>query len=211
MNEEQAILDFFGRAENLSLGLSVAEQMDELRLRMNNQVWRDLLIRMKSFVSERELPWQIELTEDRNASDRLVGLYFAARLEQEVHLRPMVEQQFLGGEWRVYFGLMWSAAPTPELLGLPPVNNLKVSLQLAGFKANESFLAWQWTAFHPRRRDFLLRYSQRPEALLDEMAAILKTMLTDHGAALALANAALQNAPHSTTVSLAQLRKNLPG
>jgi hypothetical protein len=41
MNEEQAVLDFFSRTENLSLGLSVAEQMDELRVQMNNRLWRD--------------------------------------------------------------------------------------------------------------------------------------------------------------------------
>ena len=42
MNEEQEVLKFFAQTENLSLGLSVAEQMDKLREQMNNRLWRDL-------------------------------------------------------------------------------------------------------------------------------------------------------------------------
>lgn len=206
MNEEQAVLDFFATTENLPLGLAVAEQMDRLREQMNTRLWLELLPRLNALVEEHKLAWRVEPTEDKNAPDSLVGLHYTTRTEQPLYLRPMVEQQYLGGEWRVYFGLMWSAAPTPDQLGLPAVSSLKASLQKAGFKSNENFLAWQWTAFHPRRKDFLLRYSQQPEKLLGDMEAILKTLLIDYGTPIELANAALQNAPRSMTVSLNQLR-----
>jgi hypothetical protein len=117
-----------------------------------------------------------------------------------------MEQQCLGGIWRIYFGLMWSASPSPDQLGLPAVSSLKAALQTAGFKSNENFLAWQWTTFHPRRKDFLLRYSLQPEKLLGEMEAILKTLLIEHGVSIEQANAALKAAPRSTAVSLDQLR-----
>ncbi len=206
MNEEQAVLDFFSRTENLPLGLSVAEQMDELREQMNNRLWRDLLGRAKALTDLHGLMWQVELTEDKNAPDGLVGLHCAMSSEQALYLRPMMEQQCLGGIWRIYFGLMWSASPSPDQLGLPAVSSLKAALQTAGFKSNENFLAWQWTTFHPRRKDFLLRYSLQPEKLLGEMEAILKTLLIEHGVSIEQANAALKAAPRSTAVSLDQLR-----
>jgi hypothetical protein len=209
MNEEQAVLDFFAQTENLPLGLSVAEQMDRLREQMNNRLWLELLPRLNALIKEHELAWHVEPTEDKNAPDSMVGLHCTTHTEQPLYLRPMMEQQYLGGEWRVYFGLMWSAAPSPDQLGLPAVISLKESLQNAGFKNNESFLAWQWTAFHPRRKDFLLRYAHRPEQLLGDMEAILKTLLIDYGTSITQANAALQNAPRSMTVSLNQLRSKL--
>ena len=119
----------------------------------------------------------------------------------------MMEQQYLGGEWRIYFGLMWSAAPSPDQLGIAAVNSLKASLQNAGFKNNENFLAWQWTAFHPRRKDFLLRYSQQPEKLLGDIEAIFKTLLIDHRVAIEQANAALKTAPRSLTASLESIAR----
>ncbi len=180
MNEEQAVLEFFSRTENLSLGLSVAEQMDELRVQMNNRLWRDLQGRLNSMTVLHGLAWQVEITEDRNAPDSLVGLHCIPRLEQALHLRPMMEQQYLGGIWRIYSGLIWSAPPSPDQPGLPAVSALKAALQTAGFKSNENFLAWQWTAFHPRRKDFLLRYSLQPEKLLGEMETILQTLLIGH-------------------------------
>jgi hypothetical protein len=209
MNEEQAVLEFFAQTENLSLGLSVAEQMDKLREKMNNRLWLELLSRLNALIKEHGLAWYLEPTEDKNAPDCLVGLHCNTSTEQLLYLRPMVEQQYLGGEWRIYFGLMWSTAPSPEQLGIPAVNSLKASLQNASFKNNESFLAWQWTAFHPRRKDFLLRYAHRPEQLLGEMEAILKKLLIDYATAITQANTALQNAPRSVTVSLNQLRSKL--
>src|ERR1022692_3055576 len=158
MNEEQAVLDFFAKEENLPLGLAVAEQVDRQREQMNNRLWLELLPHLNALINQHGLDWQVEPTEDRNAPDSLVGLHCTPRAGQAIYLRPMLEQQYLGGVWRIYFGLMWSAAPSPDQLGLPAVRNLKESLQQAGFKSNENFLGWQWTTFHPRRKDFLLHY-----------------------------------------------------
>jgi hypothetical protein len=121
----------------------------------------------------------------------------------------MLEQQYLGGVWRIYFGLMWSAAPTPDQLGLPAVRRLKASLQNAGFKGNENFLAWQWTAFHPRRKDFLLGYAQHPEKILGGIEAIFRTLLIEHRMEIDQANAALSTVPRGLAVSLNQLRDEL--
>lgn len=205
MNEEQAVLDFFAKDENLPLGLSVAEQMDRIREQMNTRFWRELLKHVDLLINEHELTWQVEPTEDRNAPDSLVGLHCNLRAEQPCYLRPMLEQQYLGSSWRIFFGLMWSATPTPEQLCLPAVSALKESLQQAGFKNNENFLAWQWTAFYPRRRDFLLRFSQQPEILLNDATAVLNKLLAEHCATIAQANAALQTATRSMTISLHRL------
>jgi len=35
----------------------------------------------------------------------------ASRAQNNPIPAPMIEQQYLGGAWRIYFGLMWSAAP----------------------------------------------------------------------------------------------------
>jgi hypothetical protein len=209
MNEEQAILDFFSQPENLQLALSVAAQTDQLRVQMNNRFWRELLSRLKALIEEYGLAWHADLTEDKNSPDSLVGLHCVSPTERQIYLRPMMEQQYLGGEWRVYFGLAWTNKPTPDLHSLSAVSNLKKSLQKSGFKSNESFLAWQWTAFHPRRKDFLLRYQQQPEKLLDDIEAMFKTLLMEHSASIEQANAALQSAPHSLATSLNQLRDEL--
>lgn len=211
MNEEQAVLNFFAQQENLPLGLSVAEQMDQIREQMNTRFWQELLQRLDASTDEKstgghEATWVVEPTEDRNAPDSLVGLHCRLRAEQALYLRPMLEQQYLGGQWRIFFGLMWSATPSPDRLALPAVAALKQSLQNAGFKHNENFLAWQWTAFYPRRRDFLLRYAQQPEKLLDDVEAVMKPLLTDHRTLIEQANAALQTTPRSMTISLDQLR-----
>ena len=211
MKEQQAVLDFFSKTENLPLGLAVAEQMDTLREQMNTRFWQALQQRLDALINEHALPWQVTATEDRNAADSLVGLYCSLRTGQEMYLRPMMEQQYLGGNWRIYFGLMWSAAPSTDLLALPAVIALKESLQQAGFKNNESHLAWQWTRLHPRRKDFLLRYAQQPETLLDDAQAFLQTLLLEHRDAIAAANAALQTAPRSLAGSLNQLRDELIG
>lgn len=206
MNEEQAVLNFFAQPENLPLGLSVAEQMDGIREQLNCRYWRELLPRLDALINALALPWNIALTEDKNAPDNLVGLHCGLRTEQPIYLRPMLEQQYLGGTWRIYFGLMWSATPTPEQLALPAVGALKQTLQDAGYKNNANFLAWQWTGFHPRRRDFLLRYAQHPETVLEETVAILNKLLTEHRNSIEQANDALQAAPRSMAVSLDQLR-----
>jgi hypothetical protein len=209
MNEEQAILDFFAQSENLSLGLSVAEQMDKLREKMNNRLWLELLSRLEKTIKEHELAWRLEPTEDRNAPDCLVGLHCTTMTEQALYLRPMMEQQFLGGEWRIYYGLMWSHTPSPEQLGIAAVNSLKKSLQNGGFKNNESFLAWQWTAFHPRRKDLLLRYAQQPEKLLADIENKFRSLLIDHREAIESANAALKSLPRGLASSLDRLRDEL--
>lgn len=206
MNEEQAVLDFFAREENLPLGLAVAEQMDKLREQMNNRLWRELQQRLATLINAHGLAWQVELTEDKNAPESLAGVHCSALPKQELYLRPMVEQQYLGGEWRIYFGLMWSETPSPDHLGSAAVSRLKESLQQAGFKNNTGFLAWQWTAFRPRHRDFLLRYIREPEKLLGEMEAILKTLVISHSDSIELANSALRSVPRSTAISLDRLR-----
>ncbi|MBI3479771.1 MAG: hypothetical protein HY016_05365 [Nitrosomonadales bacterium] len=209
MKEEQAVLDFFARTENLPLGLAVAEQMDELRVRMNTRFWQELHVRLQALIAAQQLPWHIEMTGDKNAPDSLLGLHCSIVPEQALYLRPMLEQQHLGGAWRIYFGLIWSAPPSPAQLTLPDVTRLKAALQNAGFKSNENFLAWQWTAFHPRRKDFLLRHAQQPEKLLDEVAAIFSALLIEHRALIEQANTALQSAPRGLTGSLNQLRDEL--
>jgi hypothetical protein len=206
MNEQQAVLDFFAQTENLPLGLAVAEQMDRLREQMNMRFWQALQQQLDTLINEHALPWQVTATEDRNAADSLVGLYCTLRPEQELYLRPMMEQQNLGGNWRIYFGLIWSATPSPDQLALPAVITLKESLQQAGFKNNENHFAWQWTTLHPRRKDFLLRYAQQPEALLNDAQAYLQTLLLEQRDLIAAANAALQTAPRSMAISLTQLR-----
>jgi hypothetical protein len=209
MNEEQAVLDFFAQSENLPLGLSVAEQMDRLREQMNTRLWRALQPRFNTLLKEHELAWQVEPTEDKNAPDNLVGLHCTISMGQLLYLRPMMEQQYLGGVWRIYYGLMWSASPSPDQLGLPAVSSLKASLQKAGFKSNENFLAWQWTEFHPRRKDFLLRYADQPEKLLGDIEAIFRTLLIEHRVSIEEANVALKSVRNNLAVSLNQLRNEL--
>jgi hypothetical protein len=210
MNEEQAILDFFSQPENLPLALSAAEQMDELRKQMNNHLWRELQSRLNALIKEQGLAWRVELTEDRNAPDSLVGLHCTLLTEQQLFLRPMMEQQYLGGDWRICFGLVWSAVPAPDQLRLTHVSRLKSSLQKSGFKNNENFLAWQWTVFHPRRKDFLLSYSRQPEKLLDDVVAIFGKLLVNHRELIEQANEALKTARFcSLSASLDRLRDEL--
>lgn len=210
MKEEQAILDFFSQPENLSLSLSVAEQVDRLRVQMNNRFWRQLLADLGILIKEQGLAWRAEPTKDKGADDSLIGLNCIPLTEQQTYIHPMMEQQHLGGEWRIYFGLMWSAPPTTGQLRSVAVRSLKNSLQAAGFKSNESFLAWQWTKFYPRSRNFLLRYANQPEKLLDETSATLKILLTDHLEAIKHANDTLAEIQQrSLSSSLDQLRDEL--
>ena len=206
MNEEQSVLNFFSQSENLELGLSVAEQMDGIREQLNSRYWRELLPHLDSLLKELSLEWNCALTEDKNAPENLVGLHCSVRVEQPPYLRLMLEQQYVGGSWRIYFGLMWSDTPSPEQLALPAVCALKDSLQEAGYKNNANFLGWQWTNLHPRRKDFLLRYSRHPVAVLGETMEILSKLLTEHCDLIKQANDALRLTPRSQTISLEQLR-----
>lgn len=205
MNEEQAVLDFFAKPENLPLGLSVAALMDDIRQRINSSFWQALQQRLEVRHSNAKT-WQSELTEDRNATGVAVGLHCRPVTPQEPCLFPMLEQQFQGGVWRIYMGLMWQSTPTPDQLALPAVATLKHTLKEAGFSGNENFAAWQWTRFHPRRSDFLLRYTQDPEKLLDEVESTFNSLLVEQREQIAAANAALKAAPRSMTISLDQLR-----
>jgi len=206
MQEEQAVLDFFAQPENLPLALSVAEQTDRLRAQINNRFWVELTERTLAFIRQHQLPWQIAVTEDRNTKDSLVGFHCALDSDQTLYLRPMMEQQNLGKGLQIYFGLMWSTAPTPENLALPAVDKLGATLKASGYKGNESFMAWQWTTFHPRSKSFVLRYTQQPEKLLDEIQTSLGKLLLDHREQIELANTALRSTPRTMTISLDKLR-----
>jgi hypothetical protein len=151
------------------------------------------------------LAWQAVLTEERNAPDSLVGLHCKIEPEQTIYLRPMAEQQYLGREWRIYFGLMWSSTPSLDHLGLSEVSNLKETLLNAGFSNNEGFLAWQWSTYHPYRRDFLLHFAREPEILLGEMGMFFNKLLIEHGGSIQQANLALQSAPRSMAISLGRI------
>ena len=75
-----------------------------------------------------------------------------------------------------------------------------------GLKGNANFLAWQWTQLYPRRKDFLLRYQQQPEAVTAEAAALMKKLIFSLQAAITAANLQLAAAPRSMTISLDKLR-----
>ncbi|CAH1080129.1 hypothetical protein [Candidatus Nitrotoga sp. 1052] len=203
MNEEQAVLNFFAQKENLPLALSVANQVDGTRQKLNNDFWLALSERIVASTSG----WRISTTEDRNATECLVGLYLQPESEQKLYLRPMLEQQYLGDTLRIYYGLMWSAAPTLEQKQLRVINTLHNTFQEAGFKSNESFLAWQWTSYYPRSMDFLLRFSSTADALLNEATSLIQTLLVTHHDALHSANAALRESSRSAAISIVSLDK----
>ena len=209
MKEEQAVLDFFAQKENLPLGLAVAEQMDAQREHLNNRLWQELSPRLCALINEHEPTWQVQLTKDKNAPDSLIGLHFTMETEQPLYLQPLMEQQYLGGVWRIYLGLIWTAAPTQDQIGLPEVASLKLSMRKSGFKSNENLFAWQWTRFHPRRKDFLLGYAQQPEKLLNDIEAVFRASVTEHRVSIEQANAALKAAPPGLPASLNQLRDEL--
>lgn len=208
MNEEQAVLDFFAQKQNLPLALSVANQIDGIRQEMNNDFWRSLCERISTTVPD----WRVAITEDRNAPECLVGLHLQPEQDQKIYLRPMMEQQYLGNTLRIYYGLMWSTAPSAEQKQLSVIQTLSHAFQESGFKSNESFLAWQWSAYHPRDMDFLLRFSTHADALLDEAANMMLDLLERQRDALQLANRALHETtrgPAVSVVSLDKLRANL--
>lgn len=208
-NEEQAVLDFFAQEENLPLALSVAELVDGIRQNMNNAFWRALYKRIASLLEANGLPWVVELTEDRNTPDCVVGLHLHPKSEQALFLRLMMEQQYMGETLRIYYGVMWNTTPAPDKIRLAAITQLREALQDEGLKNNENYLAWNWSPYHPRRKDFLQRYSTAADVLLDEVGGLLRHFLLDHGAALNAANAALADEPRSVTVSLDQLRTKI--
>lgn len=210
MNEEAAVLDFFAKEENFPLGFSVAEQMDAIRITMNSAFWKTLQERLSTLFQQQSADWEARVIEDRNAAEVLVGVQCKLHTAHALYLFPMLEQQYLGGVWRIFFGLMWSSTPATAQLALPAVAKLKQTLTDDGFKSNEAFLAWQWTNLYPRRRDFLLRYSQQPEKLLDEVEAQLARLLVDQRELITTANAALLSLPVSMPVSLNQLHRSKP-
>ena len=208
MNEEQAVLDFFSKKENLPLALNVANQVDNIRQKMNNDFWLALCKRIATTAPE----WRVSITEDRNKKECLVGLHLQPEEDQKIYLRPMMEQQYLGDTLRIYYGLMWSVTPMSEQKQLPTLQALSNSFQEAGFKNNESFLAWQWTSYYPRDMEFLLRFSTDADALLDEVSSLIENLLETCHENLQLANQALRKPsrnPAVAVVSLDKLRANL--
>ena len=205
MNEEQAVLEFFSKSENLPLALTVADHIDQLRLQLNNQFWKLL----SNHVATHHKTWIIQLTDDRNDENCIVGFHLLPPLEQQLFLQPMIEQQYIQGEWRIFFGLMWSKLPTPDKLNLPEIISLQKSLQGDGYKDNETFLAWRWSALYPRRKDFLLQLNTQQTTSIERAASLMNELLVQHGTALHSANQALANAPVNATISLANLRDKL--
>jgi len=203
MNEEQAVLNFFAQKENLPLALSVANQVDGIRQKLNNDFWLALSERIVANTSE----WRTSTTEDRNATECLVGLYLQPETEQKLYLRPMLEQQYLGDTLHIYYGLMWSAVPTLEQQQLSAIKTLHNTFLEAGFKSNESFLAWQWTSYYPRNMDFLLRFSTTADALLNEASGLIQNLLVTHRDALHFANTALRESSRSAAISVVSLDK----
>lgn len=210
MNEEQEVLDFFSQQENLPLALIAADHVDEIRQRLNNEFWEGLRERLNAWMAERDLPWDSAITEDRNNAECLVGLHAKPRDEQHTFLLPFMEQQFVGGAYRMFGGLMWNTAPDAMQKNQPAVTELSSILSTAGFSDSDSFLAWQWLPWHPRRRDFLLRFANQREETLDEAMKLWELLLSDCGEQLKQANAALNAPGHSTAVSLEQMRSKLP-
>ena len=212
MNEEQAALDFFSQPENLPLALTAAEHIDSIRLRLNNEFWTALRERLATWLKQQNLPWTCEVTEDRNAEDCLVGLHLEPTAGQHVFLRPFMEQQFLGDSYRVFYGLMWNSTPDAGQRNLPAVETLRLRLGESGLKHSDTFLAWQWLPWYPRRGDFLIRVANQRDGLMEEAMRPWEGLLADEcGAELKLANDALaQPTTSSTGISLDALRSKLP-
>jgi hypothetical protein len=209
MNEEQTVLEFFSRAENLALALIAGDHLDELRLQHNNRFWNVLNEQISALLTQQALPWHTELTEDRNSDNTLVGLHLNPRMEQRTFLRPFMEQQLMGNSYRIYYGLMWNVAPEPAQKNLPEVESLRARMGQVGFKDNESFLAWQWSPWYPRRKDFLMRLASKQDGLLTEVMQPWQALLQEYGEEVNIANRALNEAPRSATISLDQLHSKI--
>lgn len=209
MNEEQTVLEFFAREENLALALIAAEHLDGIRLEHNNRFWNALNEQLGALLKQQTLPWHCELTEDRNNEDALVGLHLEPHAEQRIFLRPFMEQQLMGNSYRIYYGLMWNAAPEPAQKNLPAVESLRKRMGEVGFKDSDSFLAWQWSPWYPRRKDFLLRFASKQDEVLKEAMQPWQALLEEYGEELRLANIALSEAPRSATISLEKLHSKV--
>jgi hypothetical protein len=205
MNEEQTVLDFFAREENLPLALIAAEHLDGIRLQHNNRFWNTLHEHLASWLAQQTLPWHSNLTEDRNSESTFVGVHLEPHAGQRTFLRPFMEQQLTGDSYRIYYGLMWNTDPEPAQKNLPAVEALCTLLSTAGFKQSDSFLAWQWSPWYPRRKDFLLRLANKPDELLQEAMQPWEALLKKYGEELRLANLALNEVPRSAAISLEQL------
>jgi len=208
-NEEQAVLNFFSQTENLPLAIIASEHLDGIRLRLNNEFWVALSKRIDEMLVKNALKWDCKLTEDRNNDGCLVGLHMLPQSEQGIFLRPFMEQQFVGDSYRIYQGLMWSITPNPAQKTLAAVDTLRKALQPVGFKESDSFLAWQWLPWHPRERDFLLRFLNHRDSLMEDAEAVWTRLLLAHNEELQLANRALNEVPRNITVSLDTLRSKL--
>lgn len=206
MKEEQAVLDFFAKTENLALALSVAEQTDLIRERINSDFWSDMTKQIAELIQRHQLGWQIASTEDRNAANNLLGFHCELDTDQAVYIRPMMEQQNLGKGMQIYFGLMWSGKPNPDHLALPAIVALRDALSNDGYQQNDNFLAWRWTKLYPRSKSFLLRYTEQTQALLEEIEHTLARLLVVHHGLILAANQALRSAPRTLAISLEQLR-----
>lgn len=209
MNEEQTVLQFFSLEENLPLALIAAEHLDGIRLQHNNRFWTTLHENLTAWLTEQAQPWHSKLTEDRNSEGTLVGLHLEPRTEQRIFLRPFMEQQLMGNDYRIYYGLMWNATPEPAQIKLPAVEVLRSQMKTIGFKDSDSFLAWQWSPWYPRRKDFLMRFFNKREEVLKETMQPWQALLQKHGEQLSLANIALNETPRSASISLDQLHSKV--
>jgi hypothetical protein len=211
MNEEQTVLEFFSLEENLPLALIAAEHLDGLREDHNNKFWDTLNKRLNDWLTDESLPWHSDLTQDRNSESMLVGLHLDPSTEQRIFLLPFMEQQLMGNHYRIYYGLMWNATPEPAQLKLPAVELLRSRMKTIGFKDSDSFLAWQWSPWYPRRKDFLMRFSTKRDELITETFQPWQALLQEFGEQLRLANIALNESPRSAAISLDQLHSKLRG
>jgi hypothetical protein len=209
MNEEQTVLDFFSRDENLPLALIAAEHLDGIRLKHNNRFWELLHESLSVLLTNKLLPWRIEVTEDRNSAGTLVGLHLNPDFEQRTFLRPFMEQQLMGKDYRIYYGIMWNATPELAHLKLTKVENLRERMGKVGFKDSDSFLAWQWSSWYPRNKDFLIRLLHYREELMHEAMLTWEALLDEFGEDLRLANVALSETPRSAAISLNQLHNKV--
>jgi hypothetical protein len=209
MNEEQTVLDFFSRDENLTLALIAAEHLDSIRLKHNNRFWKMLHEQLGSLLTQQSRPWRIENTEDRNCEDTLVGLHLEPLAEQRTFLRPFMEQQLMGNNYRIYYGFMWSATPEPAQKILPAVETLRSHTSAVGFKDSDSFLAWQWSPWYPRRKEFLMRLSNKRDELITEVMHTWEALLNEYDEDLRMANVALRETPRSAAISKYQLHSKV--
>ncbi len=170
MDEEKAVLDFFAKPENLPLALSVAQQVDTLREKMNSNFWGEFQKRMDASLG---IPgWKTETIADRDFPKMLTGIRFRPTEPRPNYLFPMLEQQHMGGKWRIFMGLMWQESPTPAELSIPEVLELKKTLEAKGYRGNRNFIAWRWTDLYPRQRDFLLGMTLQPESLFSKVESV---------------------------------------